>query len=175
MFKIFLPKQVFRNVYQITPDYLKKHGLKGIITDLDNTLIRWDKPDATPELRSWFRSFTDAGFQVVVCSNNNEQRVKSFADQVGLPFVSKARKPLARGFKRAAVLMSLKSSETIVVGDQLMTDVLGGNRGGFHTILVEPLVKTDEWKTFLNRKMEKVIMRYFRKRGLLDNRTGESN
>jgi len=166
MIKKFLPQKMYRDIYLLTPEYMKAHNLKGIITDLDNTLIRWDKPDATPEIRAWFQQFIDAGIQVVVCSNNNEKRVKIFADQVGLPFVFKARKPLVRGFKRAQQLMGLESHEIIVIGDQLMTDVFGGNRGGFHTILVAPLVKTDEWKTYLNRKMEKVIMRRFQKKNL---------
>lgn len=167
MFKIFLPNQFYHNVFQITPAYMKQNGLKGIITDLDNTLIRWDRPDATPELRDWFKGFTDAGIKVTICSNNNENRVKIFADQVGLPFIFKARKPLPLGFNRARKLMGLESHETIVVGDQVMTDMLGGNLGGFHTILVKPIVKTDEWKTYLNRRMESIILAYFKRKNML--------
>ncbi len=168
MFKQFLPKKMLDNVYILTPAYLQENNLKGLITDLDNTLIRWDKPDATPELKEWFKSFIDEGIQVVVCSNNSEERVKKFADQVELPFVYKARKPLSRGFKRAAKMMELESHEVVVIGDQLMTDIFGGNSGGFHTVLVKPLVETDEWKTYLNRKMEKVILSHFRRKGLLN-------
>jgi len=167
LFNKFLPNQYYKNVFLLTPEYLKQHKIKGVITDLDNTLIRWDRPDATEELKNWFASFKNAGIQVVICSNNKEQRVKRFADQVDLPFVFKARKPLTLGFKKALKIMGLKSSETVVVGDQLMTDVFGGNSGGFHTILVQPIVQTDEWKTYLNRRMESVIMRYFKRKGML--------
>ena len=167
MFKRFLPNRMLKDIYLLTPEYLKAQGIKGMITDLDNTLIRFDAPDATPELSAWFQSFLDAGIQVVVCSNNSEARVSAFAKQVDLPFVSKARKPLVKGFKRASKLMNLPANEVVVVGDQLMTDVFGGNRGGFHTILVQPLATTDEWKTYLNRRMEKVIMGYFKRQELL--------
>lgn len=167
MLKIFLPNQFYHNVYQLTPAYMKQNNLKGLITDLDNTLIRWDRPDATPELKEWFKGFVDAGIKVTICSNNNENRVKKFADQVGLPFVFKARKPLPLGFNRARRLMGLKSHETVVVGDQVMTDMLGGNLGSFHTILVKPIVKTDEWKTYLNRRMESVILAYFKRNNMM--------
>lgn len=168
MFKSFLPNQFYQDVYLLTPEYLKEHGIKGIITDLDNTLTSWDSPDATPELHAWFKQFQDAGIKVIICSNNKEIRVKKFADQVNMPFVFGARKPLTKGFMRAAKMMELNPNEIVVVGDQMMTDIFGGNRGGFHTVLVKPLVTTDEWKTYLNRRMERVIMSHFKKHNLLN-------
>ncbi|MBL3200768.1 YqeG family HAD IIIA-type phosphatase, partial [Klebsiella pneumoniae] len=74
-------------VYHVQPEDLKKRGIKGVITDLDNTLIEWDRPNATPQLEKWFLEMKDQGIQVTVVSNNNEQRVKDFADPLGIPFI----------------------------------------------------------------------------------------
>jgi HAD superfamily phosphatase (TIGR01668 family) len=108
------------------------------------------------------------GIQVTVVSNNNEQRVKDFADPLGIPFIHSARKPLVRAFKRALTKMNLRAEEVVVIGDQLLTDVLGGNRVGLHTILVVPVARTDGFMTRFNRKIERRIMRNMKKKGLIN-------
>ncbi|MGM9987671.1 MAG: YqeG family HAD IIIA-type phosphatase [Bacillaceae bacterium] len=165
--KLFLPNHHVQNVYEITPGMLKEHEIKGIITDLDNTLIEWDRPNATPELENWFLQMKEAGIKVTVVSNNNEQRVRDFCEPLGIPFIHRAKKPMTRAFKRAVALMNVKKQECVMVGDQLMTDVLGGNRMGLRTILVVPVAQTDGFFTKFNRKMEKSILRILRKKGLL--------
>lgn len=150
------------------PEDLKERGIKGIITDLDNTLIEWDRPNATPDLEKWFMKMKENGIQVTVVSNNNEQRVKDFADPLGIPFIHSARKPLVRAFKRAITTMKLRPEEVVVIGDQLLTDVLGGNRIGLHTILVVPVAQTDGLMTRFNRKIERVIMRKMKRKGLIN-------
>ncbi|WP_042146048.1 YqeG family HAD IIIA-type phosphatase [Paucisalibacillus sp. EB02] len=167
MLKRFLPNEHVKNIFEIKPSVLKKQGIKGIITDLDNTLVAWNVKEATPEVISWFKLMKDNGIKVTIISNNKEDRVKMFSEPLGTPFVFSARKPLRRAFKTAAKQMELKKEEIVVVGDQLMTDVLGGNSAGFYTILVVPIVKTDEKITQVNRKIERKIMNYFRKKGLI--------
>ncbi|MBT2754646.1 YqeG family HAD IIIA-type phosphatase [Mesobacillus foraminis] len=168
MLKHFLPDQHVKNIFEITPESLKRKNIKGIITDLDNTLVEWDRPSATPELMQWFEEIKKHGILVTIVSNNNENRVKFFADPLGIPYIYQARKPMGRAFRRALREMDLKKEETVVIGDQLLTDVLGGNRSGFHTILVVPVAQTDGFFTRINRTVERRILNWFRKKGQLN-------
>jgi uncharacterized protein len=165
--KIFLPDEHVKSILDIHPEDLKKRGIKGIITDLDNTLVEWDRPNATPELIKWFEQIKKHNILVTIVSNNNEIRVKEFADPLQIPFIFQARKPLVRAFNKALSQMDIKKEEAVVIGDQLLTDVLGGNRSGFHTILVVPVAQTDGFITKFNRFAERRIMNWFRKKGMI--------
>ncbi|MEW9049548.1 MAG: YqeG family HAD IIIA-type phosphatase [Neobacillus sp.] len=167
MLKNFLPDEHVKSVLDITPEHLKKKGIKGIITDLDNTLVEWDRPNATPQLIQWFEEIKRHDILVTIVSNNNEERVKAFSDPLNIPFIFQARKPMVRAFNKALAQMGIQKNETVVIGDQLLTDVLGGNRSGFHTILVVPVAQTDGFVTKFNRFAERRIMNWFRKKGLM--------
>lgn len=167
MLKHFLPDQHVKSIFEITPESLKDKGVKGIITDLDNTLVEWDRPQATPKLIEWFDDMRRNEILVTIVSNNNEKRVKSFSDPLQIPFIFQARKPMTRAFNRALKQMGISKKETVVIGDQLLTDVLGGNRSGFHTILVVPVAQTDGFFTRFNRMIERRILNWFRKQGKL--------
>lgn len=169
MLQLMLPKQTVRTIFDIDLEQLKREGIRGIMTDLDNTLVGAKVPLATPELGTWLEQVRTQGFQIVVVSNNNEARVRAFAEPLRLPFVSRARKPLNAAFSRALRMMSLRPQETAIVGDQLMTDVLGGNRLGLYTILVEPIAASDEsWVTRnVNRNLERAFLSRLRKKGWL--------
>ncbi|MFJ5758096.1 YqeG family HAD IIIA-type phosphatase [Neobacillus sp. NPDC093182] len=167
MLKNFLPDEHVKSILDIKPEDLKQRGIKGIITDLDNTLVEWDRPNATPELIKWFEQIKKHHILVTIVSNNNEIRVKEFADPLQIPFIFQARKPMVRAFNRALSQMGIKKEETVVIGDQLLTDVLGGNRSGFHTILVVPVAQTDGFITKFNRFAERRIMNWFRKKGMI--------
>ncbi|WP_090871626.1 YqeG family HAD IIIA-type phosphatase [Oceanobacillus limi] len=165
MLKRFLPNEHVKSIFDIRPKSLKEKGIKGVITDLDNTLVAWDVREATPEVKNWFKEMQDEGIKVTIISNNKEDRVKFFSEPLNTPYVFSARKPLRRAFKIAAKEMGLKREEIVVIGDQLLTDVLGGNSAGLHTILVVPIVETDEKITRINRTIERRILSYFRKKG----------
>lgn len=167
MLKIFLPDQHVKDIFEITPEGLKEKGIKGIITDLDNTLVEWDRPNATPKLIAWFEEMKNSNIKITIVSNNNENRVRIFSDPLNISYIPAARKPLRRAFNQALQQMELKKEETVVVGDQLLTDILGGNRSGFHTILVVPVAQTDGLMTRFNRKVERRILNWFRKKGML--------
>jgi uncharacterized protein len=164
----FLPDQHVKSIFDITPESLKEKGVKGIITDLDNTLVEWDRPNATPKLIEWFENMKKHQILVTIVSNNNEERVKFFADPLVTPYIYRARKPMTKAFDKAVKDMGLKKEDTVVIGDQLLTDVLGGNRGGYHTILVVPVAKTDGLVTKFNRTVERRILDWFRKKGKLN-------
>ena len=167
MLKSFLPAQHVKSIYEINPQDLKNKGIKGTITDLDNTLVEWDRPLATPELITWFEEMKRNDIKVTIVSNNKEVRVKAFADPLNIPFIFRAKKPMTKAFKHAVELMGIQKEQAVVIGDQLLTDVFGGNRSGFHTILVVPVAQTDGWATKLNRRIERRILAWFRKNGQL--------
>ncbi|WP_409297561.1 YqeG family HAD IIIA-type phosphatase [Peribacillus sp. SCS-26] len=168
MLKSFLPSEHAKSVLDITPEKLKAQGIKGIITDLDNTLVEWDRPSATPQLIEWFENMKKHGILVTIVSNNNEKRVNSFSEPLNIPFIFQARKPMGRAFRRAIDQMGIKREEAVVIGDQLLTDVFGGNRNGFKTILVVPVAQTDGFITRFNRKIERRILSWFRKKGMIN-------
>ncbi|RBW70644.1 YqeG family HAD IIIA-type phosphatase [Bacillus taeanensis] len=167
LLKKFLPDEHVKSVFEIDADLLLKRGIKGIITDLDNTLVEWDRPDATPELIKWFQHLEEKGIIVTIVSNNNQQRVGAFAEPLNVPFIYHAKKPMTRAFKQALTDMKLQPTEIVVIGDQIFTDVLGGNRLGLHTILVVPVASTDGFITKFNRRMERVLLGKMKKKGLI--------
>jgi uncharacterized protein len=165
--KHFLPNEHVKSILDIKPIELKEKGIKGIITDLDNTLVEWDRPNATPQLIKWFDEIRKQNILVTIVSNNNEERVKAFSDPLQIPFIFRARKPMMPAFHKALSKMGIKKEEAVVIGDQLLTDVLGGNRSGFHTILVVPVAQTDGFFTKFNRFAERRLLNWFRKKGML--------
>ena len=167
MLKLFLPNEQVKSVLEIEPDRLKQKGIKAVITDLDNTLVAWDRPDATPELLQWFQKMRDAGIKVLIVSNNNQKRVSSFSTPLDLPFIFEARKPMGRAFRKAIKLLGVQKHETVVIGDQLLTDVFGGNRSDLYTILVIPIAATDGFWTQINRKVERRLMAFFQRKGMI--------
>ena len=173
MFKRLLPDQIVNTVFDIDLDELKARGVRGIITDLDNTLVSAKTPLATPKLVGWLDLVKDRGFKVVILSNNNKTRVGKFAEPLGIPFIPAARKPAGAAFRRALKLMEFTAEQSVVVGDQMLTDVLGGRRAGLHTILVTPIAPREEgWATQINRTIEKIALARLRKKGLWPDKGG---
>ncbi|WP_336788560.1 YqeG family HAD IIIA-type phosphatase [Paenibacillus sp. MMO-177] len=166
MFERLLPHLRVNSVYDIQLDELYKKGVRGIITDLDNTLVGAREPLATPRLTQWLEQVRDYGFKVVIVSNNNRTRVSKFADPLGIPFIHAARKPANKAFHKALSVLGLPVEQTVVLGDQMLTDVLGGKRMGLYTILVTPIAPADEGiMTRVNRRIERFVLSRLRKKG----------
>lgn len=157
-------------MFDIEPTFLLNEGKKGIIIDLDNTLVPWNVEHATEKIINWLKKMKDANIKVTIFSNNNKERVTVFAEPLGTPYIYKAQKPLQRAFERAKTEMDLKEDEVVVIGDQLLTDILGGNLAGFYTILVVPIVQSDAPITKFNRNMERLILNHFYRKGKLTRR-----
>ncbi|KMM37600.1 YqeG family HAD IIIA-type phosphatase [Guptibacillus hwajinpoensis] len=168
MLNTFLPNEHVQDIFQISPKLLKDRGVKGIITDLDNTLVEWDRADATPELTKWFKQMRDEGILVTIVSNNNRTRVEKFASPVEVPYIYEARKPMTKAFRKALKDMKLEANDAVVIGDQIFTDVVGGNRMGLHTILVVPVASTDGFFTRFNRRMESVFLAWMKRKGKIN-------
>lgn len=167
MFQRLLPDQIVNTVFDIDLNALRARGVRGIITDLDNTLVSAHTKAATPELKAWLEKVHKDGFRVVILSNNNETRVSTFAKPLGIPYIPAARKPFGGAFRRALGLLKMEADQVVVVGDQMLTDVLGGRRMGLHTILVTPIAPGEEgWGTQINRRIERIALSRLRKQGL---------
>lgn len=166
MLASFVPDQYVPSIYKINLEALKAKGMKSLIVDLDNTLVESDCRDATPDLMQWLQRTQELGFQVMIVSNNNKNRVSRFATPLGIPFIHKARKPMSTAFRKAIKELGAEVNSTVMVGDQLLTDVLGGNRMGLYTILVVPISKTEGLATKINRRLERLVLARLEKRGL---------
>ncbi|RLK62924.1 YqeG family HAD IIIA-type phosphatase [Atopobacter sp. AH10] len=158
MLEYLTPTWMVTSIYRITPDQLKREGIQAILTDLDNTLVEWHTKEASEQLLNWVRLMKESGIKVVVVSNNSGGRVKKITDEMQVPFISRAKKPSRRGILRALDLLDLKKEQVVMVGDQLLTDVLSGNRSGVRTIWVKQMSESDEWKTWANRMIERQLV-----------------
>jgi len=149
----FLPQTDYKSAYEIPYEELFRKGIRGIVFDIDNTLVL---PDAPADQRSeeLFQRIRGCGMKTCLVSNNGEQRVRSFAEEVDSPYVFKAWKPGKRGFLKAMEQMGTDARSTASVGDQLFTDMVGSNRCGLFSILVKPMTGKEEIQIRLKRILE---------------------
>jgi hypothetical protein len=163
MFKKLYPTQYIQSIFNLDCEEMKKRNKKGIIFDIDNTLVPYDVKEPTQEIIDYFCSLKEKGFKITLMSNNTEDRVLKFNEKLKVLAIHKSKKPSIRSFKRALKLMALEKDEVVIVGDQVFTDVYGGNKAGIETILVRPVSDKDEWITKIKRGIErKVIESYER-------------
>lgn len=151
-------------IYSVSPAQLKEQGVRAVFSDLDNTLIAWNNPDGTPELKEWMDSLRKANIPLIVISNNSKERVGKAVNSLDLPFVSRSLKPLSFGIDRARKKLNLAKDEVVMVGDQLLTDVAAANQAGIRSILVRPLLNTDKWDTRINRFFERRVWKSLNKK-----------
>ena len=159
--KKFIPNEFHNNFFDIDFKELYNNGLRLILTDLDNTLISYADTKPTKKILDKFCELENIGFEIIVISNNVPTRIKTFLDGTNYKGVGNARKPLLIGLRKALRLASKHYThmETIIIGDQLMTDVYCANRFNSYSILVNPLVKkTEKWYTKIKRKTEQKMI-----------------
>jgi HAD superfamily phosphatase (TIGR01668 family) len=154
-----IPTFYVESVLHIHPHRLREHGKRLIILDLDNTILPRDRDFIHDELLAWVRSIQEGGIQVCLVSNSWFGRVSTVAEQIGVPFVDKAIKPLPPAFLLGLFKCRTWPWHAAVVGDQFFTDVLGGTFLGMMTIMVLPLAKHDLKHTLMLRHVEKLFMR----------------
>lgn len=157
--RLLVPDQYLTSVHDVDLDALWRDGARALLIDLDNTLLPRDTNTVPPELVAWAGELRDHGFSVCLVSNNWHRRVKHVADRLGFDLVDKALKPLPFAFRRALRRAGVSASEAVVIGDQLFTDVLGGNAVGARTVLVMPLSQTDLPHTLILRKLEALVLK----------------
>ena len=154
---LFRPKYTIDTIYNLKTEKLVQMGIKAVFSDLDNTLLAWNKFETAKETDQFNQKLAKAGIKLVVISNNNAERVGKVLDSYGIMFVAKSKKPLPFAIIREVEELGLKKDEVMMVGDQLITDMQAGNLAGVKTVLVKPLVETDKWNTRINRFFEKII------------------
>jgi len=162
MFDIFFPDEYVASTYVIPFEKLYEEGYRGVIFDIDNTLVMHGAP-ADERAKKLFARLKELGFACCLLSNNQEPRVKMFNKDVQVNYIFNAHKPSIVNYEKAMELMGTDKSNTIFVGDQLFTDVWGAKRTGIRNILVKPIHPKEEIQIVFKRKLEKIVL-YFYKR-----------
>lgn len=165
MLRILYPDMYVPSVTEINPDELRQRGIRHLLLDLDNTIVRRDRDKLPPEVEAWLRDLLHRGFKLCIVSNNSTGRVNTLAEPLQIPTVVRALKPMRRAFLRGMHQLGAETHDTAVVGDQIFTDILGGNMLNLFTILVVPLPGKEFWGTWLvNRRLEKLVLYMFSRR-----------
>lgn len=154
---LFRPKYTIDTIYHLDTEQLHKMDVHAVFSDLDNTLLAWNKFETAKEMDKFNQRLAKAGIKLVVISNNNAQRVGKVLNPYQIAFVAKSKKPLPFAITRERKSLGLNKKQVMMVGDQLITDMQAGNLAGVKTVLVKPLVETDKWNTRINRFFEKII------------------
>ncbi len=157
MCSFLYPGEYLESTYRIDFDKLYKNGYRGVIFDIDNTLVPHGAP-ADEQAISLFTHLKELGFSCMLLSNNKEPRVKPFAEAVGAQYLYKAGKPKPSVYRRAMQELETDTTNTLFVGDQIFTDVMGANLAGIRTILVKPIHPKEEIQIVLKRFLEKPII-----------------
>ena len=151
------PDAYFKKVEDIDVEFLNKNKIKALLLDVDNTLVDHTKK-MTESVIKWAKELKGQGVKLYILSNTNDkEKIESIVKKIDIPYQHFAMKPLKRGFKKAQKALGEKSENIAIVGDQIFTDVIGGNRCNMYTILVEPIKEKDFWYTAWKRPIENKI------------------
>lgn len=156
----FFPDEIVPSAYVIDYDRLYAEGIRGVLYDVDNTLVPHGAP---PDDRAMalFAHLQALGMKTALVSNNREGRVRRFADRVGTQYVCRAGKPSRRGYLSAMKLIGTDRTNTLFVGDQLYTDIWGARRSGLRAVLTRPVHPAEELQIALKRLLEKPVLRRY--------------
>lgn len=160
---ILYPNRYIEKVTDIDVEFLEENSIKGLILDVDNTLIDFDKK-MIDGLEQWAEKLKQNNIKLCILSNSNKKdKVKKISEVLEVPYFYFAKKPFKFGFKRAKTLLNLENKNIAVVGDQIFTDVLGANRCKMYSILVKPIAEKDIWITVFKRPLENKIIEKYKK------------
>lgn len=162
MFQKFYPKEYYPSTYQINFDDYYHKGYRGLLFDIDNTLVPHGA-DADQRAVSLLTRLKNRGFSICLLSNNKEERVKRFNQKLQLDYIYKAGKPSIKSYLAAVERMNCTRKNTIFIGDQIFTDIYGANRAGIYSILVQPIDKKEEIQIVLKRYLEKIVLYFYQR------------
>ena len=162
MFEMFFPDKYVASTYVIDFEKLYEEGYRGLIFDIDNTLVPHGAP-ADKRAVALFSRLKGIGFRCCLISNNQEPRVEMFNRDIKVDYVYDAHKPSTKNYVKAMEIMGTDRSNSLFIGDQLFTDVWGAKRTGMHNILVMPMNPKEEIQIVLKRYLERIVL-YFYKR-----------
>lgn len=158
---LFKPDVKLRGITDITVELLKNHDIKALLLDVDNTMSTHHGTILTEGLMEWIAKMQQSGIKLMVLSNSKRFRIQPFAARIGLPFISLGCKPLPTGYLRGVKALGEKRNNVAIVGDQIFTDILGGNAVGVKTILLTPIKPEDGWSFKIRRKLEKKLYKKY--------------
>ena len=161
---LFKPTAVRPRVGDVTAGLLRELGARAVLLDVDNTIATYTSHEPAAGAAEWARGLTEAGFRVVIVSNNYKRRVAPFAARFGVEFISFAVKPLPFGYIRAAKMLGLRCRDCVIIGDQIFTDVTGANMCGMKSVLLEPIEPEEGWTFRVRRYFERGLRQKFKSR-----------
>lgn len=162
MFNKFFPDDYVASTYMIPFEKLYEEGIRGLIFDIDNTLVPHGAP-ADDRAKKLFARLKTIGFHCCLISNNQEPRVKMFNEEIQVDYIFNAHKPSTKNYIKAMERMGTDTSNTVFVGDQLFTDVWGAKRAGIRNILVKPIHPKEEIQIVLKRYLERIVLHFYQK------------
>ncbi len=167
------PDEVVSSVTEIDPNRLKQQGVQAVLLDLDNTLVPWQRVEVPEEVRCWIESMKAAGLRLCLVSNTRrKRRLEVLAKRLDIDYVPRAFKPRRYGLRQALERLRATPEQAVMIGDQIFTDVWGGNRMAMRTILVAPLARHEFIGTRVSRLLERILLWVYRRAGLLKRGTG---
>jgi HAD superfamily phosphatase (TIGR01668 family) len=152
-----IPIATATSIYEVSPSFYEKLGVKAVLSDLDNTLDAYDVSEPGQPAYEYKKMLDGLGIRLYIASNNSSKRVRHYAEKLGVSCASGLLKPFAFRLKKFLKRENLRPEEVLLVGDQIMTDVKSGNGAKVKVLLVERLTPRDHWLTWLNRHLEKPI------------------
>lgn len=163
MLKKLYPDYMFPAIDDIDKDFFRRLNIRFLIMDIDNTLVPYTSPDPTPSARAFLQRLKAEKIKACFISNNHKQRVERFNQSLGLPYIYDAKKPLIAALRKSMKQLGAVPSQTALLGDQIFTDILAGNRAGITTILVQPIEPKETPFFMLKRKYENIILERMKK------------
>lgn len=163
MFQNLYPDEDADSAYELDYQSYYEQGYRGILFDVDNTLVEHDQPVTLPAI-ALFQQLNEMGFKTCIISNNKDERVKPLADALESDYVYKAGKPAARGYIQGMKQMGTTPETTLFIGDQIFTDIWGANRANVHSILVKQIARHEEIQIVLKRFLEKIVLAGYRRK-----------
>lgn len=157
---LFRPVAYFDKLELIKPADLQARGYRWLLFDVDNTITTWNNRQVSPVVEEWFAALPSFGLKSCLLSNNSAERLQGLAERLKIDFYAKARKPLPGGYLRAASQIGAKPEGVLMLGDQLMTDILGAGLAGLDSVLIKPISLAQEFRwTYVNRRIEKLFIK----------------
>lgn len=153
------PRWTLNSVFLLQPEMVLERGYRAVIVDLDNTLLAWNQAEPTTEMLAWIVGMEEAGIVVYILSNNTTARVERATTSAGVVYQANALKPRRKGFAAIIQQSGLAREQILVVGDQVITDIIGANRSGLDSVLVKPIAQHDNVYTWMNRSIEKLLLK----------------
>ena len=160
----FVPEYRFDTFDVASAEFLKSIGVKGIVLDVDNTLEPYENPLPTEKVVEWFKSLYENGIKAAIVSNNGKERIDLFNSKIGIPAYSKAGKPKKKYILRAMTDMDTDRESTILMGDQIFTDVWAAHNAGIRAILVPPIKDKRDFLTRFKRLLERPVLRKYERK-----------